>query len=144
MSHQFSKDAVAAVPDWLISLASQPLLSDWEWDDSWLHPAQMQWDVLRRETQAGLSRGPLDLGRYDQTVICAHGLIQQDSMSEDAWEVLIEALLRSGRRAEARLQFEQLAKLLRAELGVAPRPTTHRLVESLPAMTARPTEPAGR
>lgn len=131
MTHQFSKDAVSAVPHWLVSLASQPLLSDWEWDDSWLHPAQTQWDVLRRETQAGLSRGLLDLGKFDEAVVCAHGLIQQDPMWEDAWEVLIEALLRSGRRAEARIQFESLTKLLRTELGVTPRPTTHRLVEAL-------------
>jgi DNA-binding SARP family transcriptional activator len=131
MERQFEQDAIRAVPDWVIRAANQPLLSDWAWEDSWLHPAQAEWDVLRREVLSGLSKGLLELGKHDQALLCAHGLIQQDPMRESAWEVLIAALLRSGRRAEARAQFERLSKLLCAELGVRPSPAAHRLIEHL-------------
>jgi hypothetical protein len=131
MEHQFDQSVIRAVPDWVIRAVNQPLLSDWAWEDSWLHPAQSEWDVLRREVLAGLSRGLLDLGKLDQALLCAHGLIQQDPMRESAWEVLIAALLRSGRRAEARTQFERLSRLLGAELGVTPSDAAHQLIRDL-------------
>jgi DNA-binding SARP family transcriptional activator len=131
LAQEFSEAAVRLVPDWLIHLIGQPLLTDWGWEDSWLQPAQAHWDVLRREVMEGLSRSLVAIDRSNLALVCAHGLIQQDPLRETAWEVMIEALLRSGQRAEARFQFERLSEMLSAELGVDPSQTAHRLIKHL-------------
>ncbi|GGM35371.1 hypothetical protein GCM10011608_20020 [Micromonospora sonchi] len=127
----FAKAVVRAVPNWLASALSHPLLADWSWDDAWLQPVQARWDVLRRETLDQLSGSLLAAGHHQQALICAHALIQQDPLRETAWEVLIEALIHSGQRAEARAQFDRLTSMLSAELGVHPSDSAHRLIADL-------------
>lgn len=127
----FTEPAVRMVPNWLVPTLSHPLLADWSSDDAWLHPVQARWDVLRRETMDQLSGSLLAAGRYQQALICAHGLIQQDPLRETAWEILIEALIRGGQRAEAQAQFDRLAAMLSDELGVDPSDSAHRLIAGL-------------
>jgi DNA-binding SARP family transcriptional activator len=67
------------------------------------------------------------LGRYQDLLPELRSLVVAHPLNEFLYRQLIEALYRSGRRAEALQIYHQLRKLLDLELGVEPAPEVQRL-----------------
>jgi DNA-binding SARP family transcriptional activator len=64
---------------------------------------------------------------WNEVITLAQTGLRQDPFQEPLHQRLIEALARSGQRAEALRQYETLRGLLERELGVAPLPETEAL-----------------
>lgn len=64
----------------------------------------------------------LRAGRYAAAVGILRGLTSDDPLRERPWELLVRALHRTGRRAEAVAAFRRARAVLADELGVAPGP----------------------
>src|SRR5262245_18764200 len=96
-----------------------------------------EWAFFRREalrsrlvqTLERLVERELAAGDARAAVATATRLVGLDPLSESAQRQLIGAHLTSGDRAAAERQYEACARLLKAELGVAPDPETRALLE---------------
>lgn len=69
----------------------------------------------------------LALGRHATAAPQLESLVRRDPLRERLWELLILALYRSGRQAEALRAFQAAREVLLDELGVEPGPTLTRL-----------------
>jgi DNA-binding SARP family transcriptional activator len=65
-------------------------------------------------------RAQTDSGSHDETIGQARALLAEHPMREPLWVLLILALYRSGRQAEALAAFGQVREMLAEELGVDP------------------------
>ncbi|GAB2660059.1 hypothetical protein GCM10027088_43020 [Nocardia goodfellowii] len=70
----------------------------------------------------------MTLERYDRIILTARKFIAENPLNERLWEMLIMALRRTGRDAEAIASYHRLERLLRDELGILPNPS---LIRSL-------------
>lgn len=87
----------------------------------------------------------LELGRPADLIPQLRELTAAHPLREPSWALLLEALERSGRRAEALAQYERVRARLSAELGVEPVPRLQAVYARLLAQTpARRTPPAVR
>ena len=81
-----------------------------------------------RETAAMATRALIvhheSRGEWDEGIRTARRLTQVDPLSEEAYRHLMRCYAFSGRRARALAQYEELEKLLDAELGVEPSQET--------------------
>ncbi|MCC6317414.1 MAG: GAF domain-containing protein [Gemmatimonadaceae bacterium] len=66
-------------------------------------------------------------GAMDRGIACLHRALRVDPLREDLHQRVIRALIRSGRREDALLQYRLCSQLLRDELGTAPQAETRRL-----------------
>lgn len=82
--------------------------------------------LIAREIAAGDARA---------AIAAATRLVGLDPLSERAQRQLIDGYLKAGDRAAAERQYETCARLLRAELGVAPDPQTQALLLETPPVT---------
>ncbi|MFC4118898.1 AfsR/SARP family transcriptional regulator [Nonomuraea zeae] len=62
----------------------------------------------------------LDLGQHGEVVEELRRLAEESPLRERRWELLMAALARCGRRAEALETYQRARRVLRAELGVEP------------------------
>lgn len=69
----------------------------------------------------------IEEGNLEEAVLAAGELASRTPLREVAWELLIYALYRSGRSAEALHRYARLSELLMEELGIAPGPRLQRL-----------------
>ncbi|GAA1957088.1 AfsR/SARP family transcriptional regulator [Kitasatospora viridis] len=100
----------------------------------------------RRQARELRCEALVECGRPADAVAELRELIREEALSEHAYAVLMQALARLDRRAEALDVFRELRAVLRDELGVEPGSTLQRLHrELLSAQDARrgPTGPPG-
>jgi DNA-binding SARP family transcriptional activator/predicted ATPase len=94
-----------------------------------------------------LLREELTLGRSDDLVASARALVAEEPYREHRWELLMLALYRSGRQAEALDVYSQARDRLLDELGVEPGPALQRMQRAVlaqdPALDAQPGDVAG-
>jgi len=75
---------------------------------------------LRRLIQEDVLEARLHLGEHREVVEELHALTVAEPLRERPWVHLMLALYRCGRRAEALYTYQQLYRLLDAELGIQP------------------------
>lgn len=83
---------------------------------------QLVVDGLRR-----LGRWYLGKGGYAAAITWAGRLVEVDSLDENGYRQLMEALARSGKRADALAQYEKCRKILRREFDLEPQAETRAL-----------------
>jgi pentatricopeptide repeat protein len=71
-----------------------------------------------------------------QAADCARRLIELAPFRESGYQILMEALERSGNVAEALRVYDQLRVMLRDELGIAPAPAVQSVHRRLLGQTA--------
>ncbi|MBV7333108.1 hypothetical protein KFU94_33730 [Chloroflexi bacterium TSY] len=106
-------------------------LSDSEPFDEWtvMQRARLQWMVLA--TLETLTKQHLEAGDWDEAIATARHQLALDNWRESAWQQLMSALTRSGRRNEALTAFAECSSVLRRELDVEPDPETVALAEAI-------------
>ncbi|SFK63172.1 BTAD domain-containing putative transcriptional regulator [Streptomyces pini] len=106
-----------------------PFLPDWR--QEWAHRERERltgrWLWALEEHGSAL----LAADRAEEAEERARQVIAVDELRERAWRVLLHALDRQGRRAEAVRSYRQLQELLHDLLGTAPAPATRRLAGRL-------------
>lgn len=96
---------------------------------------------LAEQRQAAVEqrvRSRLELGEHAELVVELVGMVGEHPLREPAWALLITALHRSGRNAEALDVVGRLRAHLRRELGADPGPEIQRLHQRLLADTPEP------
>ncbi|HSM57659.1 MAG TPA: BTAD domain-containing putative transcriptional regulator [Candidatus Sulfomarinibacteraceae bacterium] len=83
-------------------------------------------DVLRR-----FGYWHLRQGQYDAAIAWATRLLQVDPFVESGYRQLMEALARSGQRANALAQYERCREILNDELGLVPEAETEALYAAI-------------
>jgi WD40 repeat protein/DNA-binding SARP family transcriptional activator len=84
-------------------------------------------DTMRRTALEARIAAQLELGRAADVVPDLESLTSEDPMRENAWYLLILALYRSRRQADALAAYARVRELLLEELGVDPSPDLQRL-----------------
>ncbi|MFD8563414.1 ATP-binding protein [Streptosporangium canum] len=110
-----------------------------------------QWrtDLLLERQRATLTllQTRLDLGEHHSLVADVQRALSEDPLSEPLYLILMTALFRAGRRAQALEQFEIVSATLFEHTGYGPGKDLQRLSEQIaadtpPAVTASPPAPA--
>lgn len=68
---------------------------------------------------------------WSQSIKLANEILQDDPFREDVHRLLMRVYAAQGKRAQVKEQFENLQKLLKAELGVEPEAQTKRIFQEL-------------
>ena len=100
------------------------------WSD-WLLGQRRRLESLAVDANVRLGEEELREGRAERALDAGHRAVALDSLREDAHRVIIKSLAAIGRRPEALRQYDQLATLLKRELGVEPDATTKALAKEL-------------
>ena len=77
-------------------------------------------EELRRSGEELVVSALLSAGRPDEAAIYATGLVEAEPYRERRWELLMLALYRCGRQAEALQAAQSAARILREDLGIEP------------------------
>ncbi|MGY1726572.1 BTAD domain-containing putative transcriptional regulator [Geodermatophilus sp. SYSU D01062] len=77
---------------------------------------------VRTGVLTGLHEARLALGRHAEVLPEAERLVAEDPLQEDRWRLLVLALYRSGRQADALAALRRVRGLLAEELGASPGP----------------------
>jgi len=89
----------------------------------------------------------LGLGEHTEVAVDLRRLVEEHPFHERFWELLMLALYRSGRQAEALAAYQEAREHLIGELGVEPGPELQRLEHAIlsadPALRPSPHEAAG-
>ncbi len=93
-----------------------------------LGPVSAQADVLESRVLEGLRQAAAE-AEPERAIWLLDRLLELDPLHEEALHDLVELLLRSGRRREARRRYRALADRLRSELGVEASDSTRQLIE---------------
>lgn len=118
-----------------------PFLADGDGD--WVRRQQERVADLARRAASVEIEALLRSGRADEAAERAAVRVADDVFDERAHHLRIEALLASGRSSTAVIAYEQLADVLRTELGIAPSADTAALVATVrSAPTPGPVGPA--
>ena len=86
----------------------------------WAHPHRVRLDELRLGLLEDLMAARLDLGSGGEVVGELESLVERNPLREGLWALLITALYRAGRQAEALAAYTRVRMLLRDELGIEP------------------------
>jgi DNA-binding SARP family transcriptional activator len=101
----------------------------------------------RVEALEALVDARLGLGEHAELVVELRRLVEEYPFHERFWELLMLALYRSGRQAEALAAYQEARQRLIGELGVEPGPALQRLERAIlsadPALRPSPPEAAG-
>ena len=102
---------------------------------------------IRRTTRRVSHRHARELcesGRVDQAVAILRSAVSLDQLDETAHHLLIETLVRAGRRAEASDTLDSLTNSLAYEFGVVPLPATADLLRTATDISGPSTQHAHR
>ena len=129
-------DACLAALRWAAALYRADFLAGFSLTDAVEFDA---WQTIQTETLrlelAGvlekLAHGLADRGQFDDAISAARQWLAQDPLNEAAHCALIVFHGRAGDRAAAARQFSECARVLQAELGIAPGPETVALHEAV-------------
>jgi basic membrane lipoprotein Med (substrate-binding protein (PBP1-ABC) superfamily)/DNA-binding SARP family transcriptional activator len=121
-----------------------PALSDFSYDD-FAQPYIRRLHDLHLDAIEELASAELADGSPGSAISLAEAAIQEDPLRERSRELLMLALYRTGRHAEALRTYQKLRELLDEELGLDPSPPLQRLQEQIilhdPALGAPRSEP---
>jgi SARP family transcriptional regulator, regulator of embCAB operon len=112
-----------------VPVLSADLLPDW--DDDWVLLEAEDWRQLRLHALEALAGRLIDLGRWGEAANAAGAAVRAEPLRESARAALIQAHLAVGNQSEAVREFTRYRRLLDAELGLAPTPRLHRLLQHL-------------
>lgn len=108
-----------------LNLGDSPSFDEWQ---------LFQRDGLRQEFADVLQRltsGYSKLGQRDRAILFARRWMVLDRLNESACRALMDLYARSGQWAAALHQYEELARLLKEQTGLAPEAETRRLYEQI-------------
>jgi DNA-binding SARP family transcriptional activator len=123
--------AVAAPPSWDPAGSDSALLSDDllpTWYDEWVLAERERFRQLRLHALESICARLTTLGRHGMAVQAGLLAVAADPLRESAQTALIQAFLAEGNVSEARRQFEEFQKVLRAELDLDPSDALRALV----------------
>jgi DNA-binding SARP family transcriptional activator len=109
-----------------LALWRGPALSDVA-DEPFALPEATRLDELRTAAEDDALAAMLEGGEHHRVVAEAERLVGLAPFRERRWELLITALYRAGRQAEALAAFQRLRQTLLDELGVDPSPPLREL-----------------
>jgi DNA-binding SARP family transcriptional activator len=98
---------------------------------SWAHSEIARLEELRLGAVESLLRAQLALGRHGEILAAAEAAVRDNPLRERGWAILMTALYRSGRQAEALRAYQRLRTELADQLGVEPSPELAELEESM-------------
>ncbi|MFV1971268.1 MAG: BTAD domain-containing putative transcriptional regulator, partial [Acidimicrobiia bacterium] len=88
-------------------------------------------EELRLEALESRIDSELEMGRHDRLVAEVERLVEEHPLREGLWRLLMIALYRSGRQAEALRAFQRARTVLGEELGIEPSPELTELEEAI-------------
>lgn len=121
--------AIATLDD-ALALWRGPALADLADRPSLLAEAA-RLDELRLEAQEGRVEGLLASGERSRAIGELEGLLAHHELREGLWSLLMLALYREGRQADALNTFQRAREILADELGIDPSPELARLHERI-------------
>lgn len=107
-----------------------PALSDFAYED-FAQPYIRRLNDLHLDAIEALAAAELDAGRVAEVMTLLEAAIREDPLRERSRELLMLALYRTGRHAEALRTFEHLREQLEDELGIDPSPALRALQERI-------------
>ena len=107
-----------------------PALTDFTYEE-FAQPYIRRLHDLHLDAIEELAAAELDAGRATAVVSLAEAAVQEDPLRERSRELLMLALYRTGRHAEALRTYKRLSEALDEELGVQPSPALRRLHERI-------------
>jgi SARP family transcriptional regulator, regulator of embCAB operon len=122
-----SELGMAAVP-----ALSADLLPDWY--DDWVLIEAEDWRQLRLHALEALAGRLIALGRCGEAAGAAGAAVRAEPLRESARATLIQVYLAEGNQSEAVREFTRYRKLLATELGLAPTPRLHGLLQNLQSL----------
>ena len=109
-----------------LALWRGPALAEFAFD-SFASPEAARLDQLRARANEDRLAADLALGRSAEAVAELEMLVAEWPLRERLWELLIVALYRSGRQADALRAYARIRESLAEELGLQPGPALRRL-----------------
>lgn len=113
--------AAATVADSALALFRGDVLVDGG-DGDWLLPQRIRLEELRSSLREISVASRLDAGAAGEVVAELEALVAETPMRETFWELLITALYRDGRQADALAAYTRVRHVLADELGLEPGP----------------------
>lgn len=115
-------------------------------DAAWLRPHRAQLDGLRLRLLEDRVGARMDLGATGEVVGELEDLVAAHPLREGLWALLMTALYRAGRQAEALAAYRAIRERLVEELGLEPGPELQRLEQQVlthdPALDAPAPQPS--
>jgi DNA-binding SARP family transcriptional activator len=124
------RDGGAATLRSALGLWRGPALSDFAYEE-FAQPYIRRLNDAHLDAIEILASAELDAGRSTEVVPLLDAAIREDPLRERSRELLMLALYRSGRHAEALRSYENLRELLADELGLGPSPPLQRMQERI-------------
>ena len=136
---QHDSAAALASFDAALALWRGPVLDDFS-DEPWRTGSAVRLDELRASALEGRFAALLDLGRHAPAIPDLVSATGESPLRERLWELLMVALYRSGRQADALAAFQRVRTVLGEELGLDPGPALvdleRRVLQHDPALAA--------
>jgi DNA-binding SARP family transcriptional activator/tetratricopeptide (TPR) repeat protein len=123
-------DRAHATADAALSLWRGPALADVA-DEPFAGAEIVRLEELQLSVQEVRLAAALDLGRVGAVTAELEALIAREPLRERLWELLILALYRSGRTADALDRYQRVRQLLDIELGLDPGPALRELEQAV-------------
>ena len=128
--HEGEPDAARLTFQRALALWRGPALADLAYEP-WAEPEAGRLEVLRLNVTEDCFEAELASGRHIESIGALEMFARQNPLRERAWGLLLLALYRSGRQAEALRAAETLRSTLREELGLDPSPEIRALEQSM-------------
>lgn len=112
-----------------VGALSCDLLPDWY--DDWVLIEAEDWRQLRLHALEALAGHLVAVGRWGEAVRAASAAVRAEPLRESARAALIRVHLAHGNQSESVREFAQYRTLLATELGLAPTPRLHELIQPL-------------
>ncbi|MGH9263746.1 MAG: BTAD domain-containing putative transcriptional regulator [Acidimicrobiales bacterium] len=109
-----------------LSLWRGPALAEYA-EERWARPEAARLESLRAVALEDRLQADLDLGAHARVVGDLESAVRDNPLRERPWGLLMLALYRSGRQAEALRAYALARRILAEELGVEPSPTLRAL-----------------
>ena len=100
-------------------------------DQPWAIGTATRLEELRCSGQELLMMGRLALGEHRDVVAAASAVVNQQPLRETGWAILMLALYRSSRQAEALRAYQRLVRVLGDEVGIEPSSGLSSLEEAI-------------
>ena len=115
-------------------------------DGDWVIPHRVRLEEVRLGLVEDQFGARVELGASSELVGDLEALVAQHPLRERMWELLITALYRSGRQADALATYQRVRSQLAEELGLEPGPRLRQLEQSIlvhdASLTVSPVSPA--